>query len=137
MCFGTSAAAPSSLLASLATGQRGVGGRMLGSNLNTISLCGIEKQRRDRNLVEKTKQHEKQLQFPPISTRTTYNKERLTKTFTAWYNKHLMARVKKSNSPVVDHHASNMGVVAKKLQIVKRECLSLIFNLAALKISEI
>lgn len=52
--FGASAAAPSSLLASLATGQCGVGGRMLGSNLNTISLCGTEKQRRERNLVEKT-----------------------------------------------------------------------------------
>lgn len=38
--FGTSAAAPSSMLASLATGQCGVGGRMLGSDLNTISLCG-------------------------------------------------------------------------------------------------
>lgn len=40
VCFGASAAAPSSLLASLATGQCGVGGRMLGSNLNTVSLCG-------------------------------------------------------------------------------------------------
>lgn len=88
-------------------------------------------------MKKQNKTTKKQLQFPPISTRTTYNKERLTKTFIAWYNKHLMARVKKSNSPAVDHHASNMGVVAKKLQIVKREWLSLIFNLAALKISEI
>lgn len=40
VCFEASAAAPSSLLASLAAGQCGVGGRMLGSNLNTISLCG-------------------------------------------------------------------------------------------------
>lgn len=38
VCFEASAAAPSSLLASLAAGQCGVGGRMLGSNLNTISL---------------------------------------------------------------------------------------------------
>lgn len=35
---GASAAAPSSMLASLATGQCGMGGGMLGSNLNTISL---------------------------------------------------------------------------------------------------
>lgn len=37
---GTSAAAASGMLASLASGQWGVGGGMLGSDLNTISLCG-------------------------------------------------------------------------------------------------
>lgn len=37
--LGASAAASSSLLASLATRQCGVGGRVLGSDLNTISLC--------------------------------------------------------------------------------------------------
>lgn len=40
VCLGASAAASSSLLASLATGQCGVGGRVLGSDLNTISLRG-------------------------------------------------------------------------------------------------
>lgn len=40
MYFRASAAAPSSLLASLATGQYGAGGGMLGSNFNAISLCG-------------------------------------------------------------------------------------------------
>lgn len=40
MCSGASAAAPSRLLASLATGQYGAGGGMLGSNLNTVSLSG-------------------------------------------------------------------------------------------------
>lgn len=40
VCCGTSAAAASGMLASLATGQCGVGGGMLGSDLNTISLCG-------------------------------------------------------------------------------------------------
>lgn len=38
VCIGGSAAAPSSLLTSLATRQCGVGGRVLGSNFNTISL---------------------------------------------------------------------------------------------------
>lgn len=38
MWFGASAAASPSVLASLAPRQCGVGGRMLGSNLNTISL---------------------------------------------------------------------------------------------------
>lgn len=38
--MGPSAAATSSLLASLATGQCGVGGRVLRSNLNTVSLNG-------------------------------------------------------------------------------------------------
>lgn len=40
VCCGTSAAAASGMLASLASGQWGVGGGMLGSDLNTISLCG-------------------------------------------------------------------------------------------------
>lgn len=38
MWLGASTAAPSGLLAPLATSQCGVGGGMLGSNLNTISL---------------------------------------------------------------------------------------------------
>lgn len=38
MWSGASAAAPPSVLASLAPRQRGVGGRMLGSNFNPISL---------------------------------------------------------------------------------------------------
>lgn len=51
VCFEVSAAASSSLLASLAAGQCRVGGRMLGSNFNSISLHGNQKKDHIRSAV--------------------------------------------------------------------------------------
>lgn len=81
MCFGASAAAPSSLLASLATGQCGVGGRMLGSNLNTISLCGTEKRREIEIWLKKTTPTLSQLRTSKYIFHILYNIFLLQKQF--------------------------------------------------------
>lgn len=61
VCFEASAAASSSLLASLAAGQCGVGGRMLGSNFNSISLRGNQKKKTEISFGKNLLKHNESL----------------------------------------------------------------------------